>query len=188
MFWCNVVTSRTFTKINLGTAYGLVVWPEADFSLGLCYFPSSVFFRLFSIWKWVIDSRKQTAELWGTVKFLNFLLKAQSSLWLVAFFFLQWVNYICFVLHIFVMKKWLSHWWNLHLKSYHLKNDDYEKHGCIFLPFWISNKYAEVLLHIEGSIKIRHKMHNLFSCCHSQTDWLVIMTLRLKHSLTIGDN
>lgn len=128
-------------------------------------FPSSVFFRLFSIWKWTID-RVSRSRHSHQIDFLLFFL-----------FFLQWVNYICFVLSIFCNEE-------PHMNSYHLKI-------CICVLFLLSNilwkyLYFSFVAHTELLKNICFPSAK--SCCppaiiHSQIDWLV--TLRWQKNLRI---
>lgn len=130
VFWCNVTINHIFTKINPGLR---IVWwfglKHCTFVIRLM-FSSSLFFRLFSTLKWMIDRIKQTIKLWGTVKFLSVLLTAQSSNWLTAF--LQQVNYICFILRI--LKKCINHSW-IYILILILWKIAVMKNACICLHF-----------------------------------------------------
>lgn len=135
------------------------------FSLGLCYFPPVYFSDYFPFG----NERLTEFLAQGTV------IKLTSCFFFL--FFLQWVNYICFVLSIFCNEE-------PHMNSYHLKI-------CICLLFLLSNilwkyLYFSFVAHTELLKNICFPSAK--SCCppaiiHSQIDRLV--TLRWQKNLRI---
>lgn len=88
-----------------------LAWSPVHFSSGLCFSPL-VYFSDYLESEWLTAGSRQRSfqTLWYFCVFLKATIKLTHC-------FLHKVNYICFVLHIFIMKERVNHWWTLHISS-----------------------------------------------------------------------